>query len=94
MTTKPFEFKNFAALLDRADITAAEAADIFKTTKPTIYSWRSGTTPANQVMRADTERVVTVIAKAISSGDLPLKGVEKENRLSAIAEAIRKNSGR
>lgn len=95
MPTKPYDFKEFAKLLDQAGITTVEAAELFKTTRPSIYHWRRGNAPTQQVTREYAERLITVITKAISAGDLPLaEGYEKEERMSAFSEVIRKHSGR
>lgn len=93
MTTTPYDFKKFAALLDRAGITAVEASDLFKTSRPSIYHWRKGNTPTQQVTREYAERLITVIAKAIAAGDLPLPEGQEE-RMKAYAEVFRRHSGR
>lgn len=93
MSIKPYDFKGFASLLDRAGISAADAADLFKTTRPSIYHWRKGNTPSQQVTREYAERLITVITRAVAAEDLPL-GEDVEDKMPAYSEVFRKHSGR
>lgn len=90
-----YEFKNFEGLLTKAGVTVAEAAKLFRTTRPTIYHWMKGNVPTQGIVREYAERVAGVLERAVKAQDLPLaEGLSKEERQAALISAVRKNSGK
>ena len=86
------DFKNLSKLLDSAGISVAEAALLFKVSRPTLYSWREGHAPTQGLLLANAERLIRTITKAIAAGDLPLSPeIEKDKRQGGLVQALRKN---
>ena len=84
-------FKNLRTLLDKAGITVTEAAELFKTSKPTVYHWCRGNAPSMPLVRDNALRMVKVIERAIAGGSLPLVDVMPERRSAEILAALRKH---
>lgn len=85
-----YDFKDLRPLLDKAGITVEEASHIFKTSKPTIYSWCEGRGPNQPALLERTERLIRIIMSAVATNALPLVDVEKADRLRLLTEVIRK----
>ena len=85
------KFKTLRTLLDSAGITVAEAAEIFKTSKPTVYHWCEGNVPSMPLVRDNALKLIGLIEKAVAGKDLPLRDVDPEKRIGAITQALRKN---
>jgi len=93
MTNIPtYDFTQLAALLERAGITIAEAAIIFKISRPTMYAWCAGNAPTQGLLLANAERLIRTFEKAIAAGDLPLHAdIEKAARQAEFVQALRKH---
>jgi len=91
MTPPTYDFNNLRALLDKAGISIAEASVIFKTSRPTLYSWCSGNAPTQGLLLSNAERLIKVIERAVAAEDLPVVDLEKEKRLPAITAELRKH---
>jgi hypothetical protein len=93
MTNTPtYDFTKLAALLDSAAISVAEAATIFKVSRPTLYSWREGNAPTQGLLLANAERLIKTIERAVAAKDLPLSpDIEREKRQAALVQALRKH---
>jgi hypothetical protein len=88
-----YDFKKFSALLTRAGITVIEAAKIFKTTRTTIYHWREGNTPKQELLLQFACKWISAIEKAIAAGDLPLlPETARQDRFRLIITALKKHS--
>ena len=91
MTSPTYDFNNLRTLLDRAGISIAEAATLFKTSRPTLYSWCAGNAPTQGLLLSNAERLIRVIERAVEAKDLPVVDLEKEKRLPAITAELRKH---
>lgn len=91
MTVPTYDFKNLRPLLDKAEITIEEAATIFKTSKVTVYSWCEGRGPNQPALLERTERLISILGKAVESKALPLVDVEKHLRMGKLMEVLRKH---
>lgn len=87
----PYDFNKFKTLLDKAGISVAEAAQLFRTTRPTIYHWLKGNVPSQGIVREYAERVVGILERAVTAGDLPLSDSSREERRDLLKEAIKRN---
>ena len=83
------DIKGFKELLDRAELTIVEAAHLFKTSRPTIYSWRAGHQPRHQLIKIGVRQMMKIIQAAVGARRLPLSGVKQEDRLSEIMRALK-----
>ena len=86
-----YDFNQLRPLLDTAQITVAEAAEVFGASKPTLYSWCSGKGPTQSVLRRNAEMKITLIEKALAAGQLPLDiNTDPTVRVRLIQSAMRK----
>ena len=88
-----FERNNFSDMLARAGVTVEEAARLFKVSRVTIYTWRDGHAPNQQLILDRAERIITAINKATAAGDLPIINLEKDAKYQKLAETLRKHLG-
>lgn len=72
-----YDFNNFLTLLEKAGIPVAVAAIIFKTSRPTIYSWGAGHPPNQELLLTTALRLIAMIERAVEAGDLPLPLYDK-----------------
>lgn len=89
-----YDFNNLRKLLDEAGITVAEAAEIFKTSKPTVYAWCEGRGPNQPALLERTERLIGMMTKAVEAKSLPVRDFDawqKDEKLKAINAALRKH---
>lgn len=84
------KFKTLRTLLDSAGVTVAEASELFKTSKPTIYHWCEGNVPSMPLVRDNAVKIISLIEKAVAGNSLPLVDVEPEDRVREITKALRK----
>jgi len=90
------KFKELGPLLERAGITKGEASEIFRTSRPTIYTWCEGHGPTQMIVQDAALRVMCAIGKACDAGALPLIDVEKDERVKLLRGVLRThlNSGK
>lgn len=88
--TSTYDFNQLRPLLDSAGITVEEASHIFKTSKVTVYSWCEGRGPTQAALLERTERIIKALERAVAAKALPLVDVAKEQRVTKIAEVLRK----
>lgn len=86
-----YDFNKLRPLLDKAEITIEEAAQIFKVSRVTLYAWCEGRGPNQALLLANAERLVGVIERAIEAKSLPLIDAEKPARMRLITEALRRH---
>lgn len=91
MTKPTFDFTNFSDLLARAGVTVEEAAKLFKVSRVTVYAWREGNAPNQQLILDRAERIIAAIDKATAAGALPVLNLEKDARYLKLAEVLRKH---
>lgn len=84
------KFKTLRTLLDSAGITVAEASELFKTSKVSIYHWCAGNVPSMPLVRDNALKLISLIEKAVAGRDLPLVDVESDNRIGEITQVLRK----
>lgn len=90
--TSTYNYEKFEGLLNKAKITKAEAAKLFKVSRPTIYTWCAGHPPTQGLLISNNERLVKVIERAIEHGDLPLATtIESDRRMDYIVAALRRH---
>jgi hypothetical protein len=83
----------FKKLIEASGVTIMEAADLYKTTKQTIYAWRRGSSvPRSLLVKIGVERMNELIKRALERGELPLGeeacGLAPELRLRAIKKIL------
>lgn len=91
MTKPTFDFINFSDLLSKAGVTVEEAAKLFKVSRVTVYAWREGNAPNQQLILDRAERIIAAIDKATAAGALPVLNLEKDARYLKLAEVLRKH---
>ena len=69
-------FKNLEALLEKAGIPVSVAAMLFKTSRPTIYSWCAGNPPNQELLRFNALRIIKAIESAVAAKALPYEGYD------------------
>jgi len=91
MTKSTYDFTNFAALLEKADISVDEAAKLFKVSRVTIYSWCNGHAPNQKLILETAERLIKMITRAITAEDLPVINSTRDDKHAKITEVLRKH---
>lgn len=90
-----FDFTKFAALLDSAGITVIEASQIFKVSRPTVYHWRNGNAPNQQLLLTQTVKMAKLVEAAVDAKDLPLNpDTDPLTRVKDISAQLRKHLNR
>lgn len=90
VTKSTYDFTKLRPLLDSAGITIEEASHLFRTTKPTMYSWCNGNGPNQALLLSSALKLVVVIERAVEAKALPVRDLEKPQRLPAITAVLRK----
>ena len=91
MTKATFDFNNFSDLLSRAGITVEEIAKLCRVSRVTIYAWREGNAPNQQLILDRAERIIAAVEKAVAAGALPIVNLEKDAKYLKLAETLRKH---
>lgn len=87
-----YDFTQLPQLLDRAGISVAEAALLFKVSRPTLYSWREGNAPTQGFLLANAERLIRVISEAVDAGAFKgFQDIPKEERMAELVRILRRH---
>lgn len=90
MNNSTYDFTQLAKLLQDSGITVEEAAKIFKVSRPTIYAWKDGHPPNQELLLRNTERLIKIIERAVAAKALPILNADKSLRVAKITEVLRK----
>lgn len=84
-----FDFFKLRALLQAAGLTVADAAIIFRVTRPTMYHWCEGHAPTQKLLLSGTLQLITAIKCAVQAKALPVHDVDTDKKIPAIVAVLR-----
>lgn len=90
--TPTYDFTKLRNLLHAAGITIAEAARLFKVSRPTLYTWCDGKAPTQELLLINTQRLIKALEAGVAANELPLRTMsDRSTRVGEIVKVLRRH---
>lgn len=84
-----FDFLTLQAVLKDAGLTIAEAAGLFRVSRPTMYHWGNGNPPNQSIILSNALRIISAIQRATAAKALPIPADNPETKVKEVAKVLR-----
>lgn len=84
-----FDFANLLPVLKAAGITVAEAAGLFRVSRPTMYHWGNGNPPNQSIILSNALKIIGAMQRATAAKALPIPADDPETKVKEVAKVLR-----
>ena len=84
-----FDFLQLPAVLKAAGLTVAEAAGLFRVSRPTVYHWGNGNPPNQSIILSNALKIIGALQRATAAKALPIPADDPETKVKEVAKVLR-----